>query len=142
MNFRAAFGTILLSVAILSTTSAEAKKEKPTYIMVNEEFGLPVFPYDITDQPYDVVGEVRAGVRKATLFSKAPSQAKIYKELWERAEKLGADAVVKASYGDPHVTALSWGSVTATGVAVKFRKIEAAPVVAPAPAPAPGPAGT
>lgn len=75
-----------LPVAILPTSSAEAKKEKPTYIMVNEEFGLPVFPYDITDRPYDVFGEVRAGVRKATLFSKAPSQAKIYKELWERAE--------------------------------------------------------
>lgn len=97
-----------------------AKDPKPAFVVVNEEIGLPVFPYDITDRHYEVVGEVRAGVRKATIFSKAPDQAKIYRELWERAEKLGADAVVKAQYGDPHVTALSWGSVTATGQAIRF----------------------
>ena len=33
---------------------------------------------------------------------------------------MGADAVVKAQYGDAHVTALSRGASTATGVAVKF----------------------
>jgi len=87
---------------------------------VNEEFGVPVFPYDITDRPYQVVGEVKAGVRKATIFSKAPDQGKIYRELWERAQKLGADAVIKAEYGDAHVTAMSWGSVSATGVAIRF----------------------
>jgi uncharacterized protein YbjQ (UPF0145 family) len=87
---------------------------------VNEEFGVPVFPYDITDRPYTVVGEVKAGVRKATVFSKAPDQGKVYRELWERAKKLGADAVIKASYGDPKITAFSWGSISATGLAVKF----------------------
>lgn len=74
---------------------------------MNEDVGVPVFPYDITDRPYKVLGEVKAGVRKATMFSKSPSQAKIYRELWERGQKLGADAVIKASYGDAHVTALS-----------------------------------
>lgn len=88
--------------------------------LVNEEFGVPVFPYDMTDRPYTVLGEVTAGVRKATVFSKAPNQAKIYRELWERAQKLGADAVIKANYGDPHITAFSWGSVKATGTAIKF----------------------
>lgn len=33
---------------------------------------------------------------------------------------MGADAVIKAQYGDAHVTALSWGSSSATGVAIKF----------------------
>lgn len=101
--------------------------------LINEEFGVPVFPYDITDRPYTVLGEVTAGVRKATVFSKAPNQAKIYRELWERGQKLGADAVIKANYGDPHITAFSWGSVKATGTAIKF--------TAPAPsAPASSPA--
>ena len=45
---------------------------------------------------------------------------KIYHELWERGQKLGADAVIKVNYGDSHVTALSWGSTTAMGTAVKF----------------------
>lgn len=99
---------------------AAAKAPVPAGAAVNEEFGVPVFPYDITDRPYEVLGEVKAGVRKATIFSKAPDQGKVYRELWERASKLGADAVVKAQYGDAHVTAMSWGSVSATGVAVKF----------------------
>nr|WP_246152675.1 heavy metal-binding domain-containing protein [Sphingomonas montanisoli] len=81
---------------------------------------VPVYPYVITDKPYKVLGEVEAGVRKATVFSKSPSQDKIYGELWERAQKLGADAVVNAKYGDAHVTAFSWGKTNATGTAVKF----------------------
>jgi uncharacterized protein YbjQ (UPF0145 family) len=99
--------------------------------MVNEDVGLPVFPYDITDRPYKVVGEIKAGVRKGTIFSKAPDQAKIYRELWERGAKLGADAVINAKYGDAHVTAFSWGSSSATGVAIKFLDAEPAPVAAP-----------
>ncbi len=67
-----------------------------------------------------------AGVRKATVFSKEASQEKIYKELWERGEKLGADAVINAKYGDSHVSALSWGKTNATGTAIKF-KAAAAP---------------
>jgi len=79
---------------------------------------------------------VKAGVRKATIFSKSPDQKKIYGELWERAEKLGADAVINANYGDAHVTAFSWGKANATGTAIRFKE-GAAPVPAEAPAEAP-----
>lgn len=98
---------------------AQAPQSKAPIVM-NDDVGVPVFPYDITDRPYRVLGEVKAGVRKATMFSKSPSQAKIYRELWERGQKLGADAVIKASYGDAHVTAVSWGKANATGTAIKF----------------------
>lgn len=104
--------------------------EKKQYAVVNEEAGVPVFPYDFKDRPYEVLGEVKAGVRKATVFSKSPSQEKIYRELWERAEKLGADAVINASYGDAHVTAFSWGKANATGTAIKFKPVAAAPASA------------
>lgn len=134
------FITIASAVALSFTLSQTAYAgEKKTYVMVNEDVGVPVFPYDIKDRPYEVLGEVKAGVRKATVFSKSPSQAKIYRELWERAEKLGADAVVNASYGDAHMTAFSWGKANATGTAVRF-KAAAAPAAQPAPAPAPAPA--
>src|SRR3954469_17476535 len=79
---------------LLSVGAAQpslAKKPERTYPMMNEEMGVPVFPYDIKDRPYEVLGEVKAGVRKATVFSHEASQKKIYKELWERGEKLGAD---------------------------------------------------
>lgn len=108
----------LLSLLAIAPASAQSTAQAAP--LVNEDVGVPVFPYDITDRPYQVIGEVKAGVRKATVFSKSPSQEKIYKELWERAKKLGADAVVKAQYGDSHVTAMSWGKANATGTAVKF----------------------
>lgn len=128
-------------VAVSLAAPAYAAGEKKTYVMVNEEVGVPVFPYDIKDRPYEVVGEVKAGVRKATVFSKSPSQEKIYRELWERAEKLGADAVINASYGDAHMTAFSWGKSNATGTAIKFKPVEAvAPAAEAAPAAEPAPA--
>lgn len=120
---------MLAAVAIAAPASAGEKK---TYVMVNEEVGVPVFPYDIKDRPYEVLGEVKAGVRKATAFSKSPSQAKIYRELWERAEKLGADAVINANYGNAHVTAFSWGKTNATGTAIRFKAAATAPAPAPA----------
>jgi len=113
---------ILALVCALTTgVPAMAQDAQPkASIVMNDDVGVPVFPYDITDRPYKVLGEVKAGVRKATVFSKSPSQAKIYRELWERGQKLGADAVIKASYGDAHVTAVSWGKANATGTAIKF----------------------
>ncbi|MCW2393794.1 MULTISPECIES: hypothetical protein [unclassified Sphingobium] len=122
--------TAALSVLPMSSAFAADKAEKK-YVMINEEVGLPVFPYDITGRAYDVLGEVKTSVRKATIFSKAPSQDKIYRELWERGEKLGADAIIKAQYGDAHVTLMSWGASTATGLAVKFKPVDAAPVETP-----------
>lgn len=120
----------IIAAAIIATGDAAiAKAPVKAFVVVNESVGVPVFPNDITDRPYDVVAEVKAGVRKATIFSSEASQKKIYAELWERAEKLGADAVINAKYGDSHVTAMSWGSTTATGTAIRFK---AAPVVAPA----------
>lgn len=118
---------------------AVAGEAKRPFAVVNEEFGVPVFPHDIKDRPYEVLGTVKAGVRKATVFSKDPSQGKIYRELWERAEKLGADAVINASYGDAHVTMMSWGKANATGTAIRFKAAAAAPEVAPAVAPDPSP---
>lgn len=119
MKVRVALAAFAVA-SLLPVVPAVAKKAV-SYQVVNADVGVPVFATDLPDRPYTEVGTVEAKVRKATIFSKEASQEKIYKELWERAEKLGADAVIKASYGNSHVTALSWGSTTATGVAVKFK---------------------
>jgi len=110
---------VLAAVGIAAGAAAKDKPARP-FVVVNEAVGVPVFAGDITDRPYTVVGEVKAGVRKATIFSKKASEAKIYRELWERARKLGADAVINAGYGNAHVTAVSWGKTNATGTAIKF----------------------
>jgi uncharacterized protein YbjQ (UPF0145 family) len=110
----------VVALAAALPLSVAVAKEAKTYAVVNEEVGVPVFPYDITDRPYKVLGEVKAGVRKATIFSKEASQAKIYRNLWERGEKLGADAIINAKYGDSKISAFSWGKTKATGTAIKF----------------------
>ena len=144
---------LILVASMLAFAAAQPAfaGEKKAFVVVNEEIGVPVFPYDFKDRPYEVLGEVKAGVRKATVFSKSPSQEKIYHELWERAEKLGADAVINAKYGDAHMTAFSWGKANATGTAIKFKPATAtaapaepaapaaAEPAAPAPAEAPVP---
>lgn len=81
---------------------------------------VPVIAGDVLDRPYRVIGHVSAGVRKATAFSKSASQEKVYRELWERGQKLGADAIIHAQYGDPHITYFSWGTREARGDAIKF----------------------
>lgn len=115
------FAAPIVLALVIAASSAVAKDKTKTYAIVNADVGVPVFPYDITDRPYDVIGEVKAGVRKATVFSKEASQKKIYEELWERAEKLNADAVVNAKYGDSHVSAVSWDKTNATGTAIRFK---------------------
>lgn len=106
----------LLALALVPN-AATAQAATPA---VNPDVGVPVFPHDITDRRYEIVGDIHANIRKATIFSREASQKKIYRELWERARKLGADAVVNARYGDARVTALSWGATEATGTAVRF----------------------
>ncbi len=117
-------GAALMLMCAAATPLAAGEAVRP-FIVVNEAAGVPVFPGDLPRRPYDVIGEIKADVRKATLFSDEASVAKIYRELWERAEKLGADAVINAKYGESHVTALSWGSTTATGTAIRFRAVPA-----------------
>lgn len=127
----------ILSAALALAVAAPALAQTtPAQPLVNEEVGVPVFPYDITDRPYQVLGEVKAGVRKATIFSRSSSQDKIYGELWERGKKLGADAVIKAQYGDAHVSAFSWGKTNATGIAVRFLSTDSVSASASASAPA------
>lgn len=130
--------------ALVATAGAQAgfakKKEEKQFVVVNEDVGVPVFAYDIADRPYEVVGEVKAGVRKATVFSKEASQEKVYKELWERAEKMGADAVINAKYGDSHISAFSWGKTNATGTAIKFKPMDATAPATAAPTPTTDPA--
>lgn len=113
----------LTAMAVLSlATTATAKPDPARFVVVNDAAGVPVFSGDLPDRPYVVIGVVDAGVRKATLFSKPASEAKVYRELWERAEIIGADAVINARFGKSHITAFSWGQTNASGTAIRFKR--------------------
>ena len=110
--------------------TSDAPKQLQTYpdaISFTQLPDPPVTPSGVSDRHYNVIGQVFAGVRKATLFSKDSSEAKIYRELWERGKKMGADAVIHASYGHAHVAAMSWGQTNATGIAIKFDALAPSP---------------
>lgn len=115
---------ILTAAAMLNAGVAVLAQESAAPVPATYEslrdLEYPVVAGDITDRPYRIVGRVETDVRKATIFSRSPSQRHVFRELWERAQRMGADAVVNASYGDARVTAMSWGARRASGQAVKF----------------------
>jgi uncharacterized protein YbjQ (UPF0145 family) len=76
---------------------------------------------DITDRPYDVLGEVEATVNKTTIFHPDPTRELVAKELKERAAGIGADAVIQVRYGTVGVGVMSWGSLGGRGRAVAFK---------------------
>lgn len=67
-----------------------------------------------------MLAHVHRNVRKTTLFSKGATQEKLENELWERGQKIGADAIVNARFGGERVVAMSWGANKVEGDAIKF----------------------
>ena len=116
----AAVAALNVGAAVWAQREAAPEPAAPTTYAELIRARPPVTDSDINDRPYRIVGEVRAEVRKATIFSRAPSRDKVFRELWERAVRLGADAVVNARAAGARVTALSWGSRRSIGQAVKF----------------------
>src|SRR3954470_19342281 len=98
MKTKVILASVLLAIA--GPALAQEAADSTTAVKAANLPNPPVIAGDVSDRPYTVVGQITAGVRKATLFSKAVSKEKIYRELWERGHKLGADAVIHASYGD------------------------------------------
>ena len=84
-----AIGAIVcLNIGAAALAQQSAPDAEPTTYSAIRNLDPPVTASDITDRPYRVLGEVRAEVRKATVFSRSPSQRHVYRELWERAERL------------------------------------------------------
>jgi len=69
------------------------------------------------DQDYKTLGQVRARVTAATVFSKTPTIEDVNDKLREQALKVGANAILGVKY-QRGVTATSWKGLTATGTAV------------------------
>lgn len=111
---------LLIVLALALQNIAPAPVVKPPGYAEVRAMPVPVISGDINDRPYRVIAEVKTDVRKWTIFEKDPSEQRIYNELWERARKLGADAVVNARYGDTLYGGLTWGRRHATGQAIKF----------------------
>jgi hypothetical protein len=79
---------------------------------------LPIYVGDI-DRKYQIIGAVQVAVANIDP-NKPAGRAKILGKLWDKAKLLGADAVIHASIGEPHMTAMVARKMDVTGVAVKF----------------------
>lgn len=83
------------------------------------ENSAPVFEGTV-DRQYVVVGEIRDNLRKSFSFQANPTKERIYAELWERARKMGADAVIYAKYGETKVTLFNNGRTPISGTAIRY----------------------
>lgn len=109
---------VLLAMALQNIDPSPI--ERPAGYADVRAMAVPVIAGDITDRPYRVIATIDTQVRKLTVFEKDPSQARVYRELWERARKVGADAVVNARYSETLFGGWTWGRRHASGQAIKF----------------------
>jgi len=68
-------------------------------------------------QPYKVLGEITAKVRKGSIISKSPTIEDVNFKLQEEASKLGANAVINVKY-DRGMSLVSYEVLKAVGMAV------------------------
>jgi hypothetical protein len=116
---------IVVGLATFATTALSQNVDHaPTATITYRDLRAltpPVTPHDISDRRYRVLGRIETTVKKSIAFEGAADDAKAYKELWERAVKLGTDAVVHAQVGKPQHPAFgAWGAREATGEAIRF----------------------
>lgn len=110
---------MFLALLLVQNIDPQPAVRAPGYVEIRT-MPVPVVAGDINDRPYRVIANIETNVRKMTVFEKDPSEARVYRELWERARKLGADAVVNAKYGETLFGGWTWGRRHATGQAIKF----------------------
>lgn len=77
---------------------------------------------DITDRPYQSLGDISVTVSKWTIFDADPTQAKVAEALKEKAAGMGADAVILTRYGTVGIGAFTWGKMEGKGRAVVFKQ--------------------
>jgi hypothetical protein len=77
---------------------------------------------DITDRPYQSLGDIEVTVKKWTIFDSDPTREKVAAALKEKAAEIGADAVVLARYGTVGIGFSSWGQMDGQGRAVVFKQ--------------------
>lgn len=109
---------LLIAAASAAAQDVTPRTTEPAAVVLAKPF--PVTVGDIVDRPYMVLGPIRTTVQKNGVFGKRVSEQKVYKELWERGRKMGADAVIFADYTAPQAQFDKLGAREASGKAIKF----------------------
>ena len=94
-------------------TSAKSATKSASQVIVSEA--------DITNKPYESLGDIKVTVSKWTIFDSDPTREKVAEALKEKAASMGADAVVLVRYGTLGIGFTSWGQMEGNGRAVIFK---------------------
>lgn len=113
---------LVFAVGACSTWSTSSVKRMPGAPATSRTApsNIVVTQGGITDREYRVLAEIKARVRKTTIFNADPTREMVNEELRKEASKLGADAVIEVVYGSVNVDPMSWGGLTGRGKAVSY----------------------
>ena len=106
-------------ITILPLHPARSQNQR---MYVSAEAAVPVFRGDVK-RPYVVVGQIKDNLRKPFAFLPNPTAEKILAEIWERARKMGADAVINARFGKTERTMFNHGRTPISGTAIKYTDV-------------------
>ncbi len=118
--------SLISGCATWSTTSVDNDSEQGKNLTQTASKGrtpignIIISEADITERPYESLGDITATVNKTTIFNADPTPALVAEKLREKAYELGADAVILVRYGTVGISFTSWGSLDGKGRAVRF----------------------
>jgi hypothetical protein len=99
-----------------SSANADTKlpAKSPNQVMLTES--------DITDRPYQSLGDIKVDLQKWGAFDKDPTHEMVAEALKKKAAEMGADAVVLVRYGTLGIGLFTWGEMDGQGRAVVFKQ--------------------
>lgn len=113
---------VFLVKVLLVTTPLYAGDAESRDAIIAVDAGVPVFEGDVK-RPYVVIGQIKDNLRKPFAFLANPTTEKILAEIWERARKMGADAVINARFGKTERTMFNHGRTPISGTAIKYTDV-------------------
>ena len=96
------------------TEKTEVKMTLPSSILMYE--------LDVTDRPYESLGELSASVTKLNPWGEEPTQAEVEAKLKEEALKKGADALIYVHYTKLGASWNRLSGIEGNAIAVKFSR--------------------
>lgn len=109
-------GCATWSTGSVDTSTAENRVAIP----VTQAENIEVLETDVIGRKYQSLGDLSVRVNKTTVFHPSPTKELVNARLRADAAKLGADAVIFATYGTVGLSITSWGSMNGRGRAIRF----------------------
>lgn len=118
MAYHPAYAIGLLMLALSVPSQSQTIVAAPPHTSVVN--GFLVTEGDVADRPYIQIGTVTAKAGKFSWVSRNPDHSDVDRKLREKAQQMGADAVIRVRYTPTGVSMMSWGGIKAEGMAIRY----------------------